>query len=249
MKKRTMLVMFAALFILTAALLIGLFLPDSNGEDEGGIALPEQGDEVIDPIPGIAKENNGKVTKVTIDKGNVQRVIASLSRPEEYGCKTDATYYYDNGSATLESRWWVRPGVCRAMQYDAKGRLRTQVILTKNHVYLWGSEGVSYYEGNPGDFTSDELGRAPSYEDVCALPAKEILDGKLAEREGVSCIYVRSGTENSYTDWYISLNNGLLLYAETTEQGVLTYSAVLTALTVGPSDDALFLLPNGVKPE
>ena len=160
MKKRTMLVLFAALFILTAALLIGLFLPDSNSEDAGGIALPEQGDEVIDPIPGIAKENSGKVAKITVDKENVQRVIASLSRPEEFGCKTDATYYYDNGSATLESRWWVRPGVCRAMQYDAKGRLRAQVILTENHIYIWGSEGASYYEGSPGDFTADELGRA-----------------------------------------------------------------------------------------
>lgn len=249
MKKRTLPVVFAALFVLAAALLIGLFVFDRSVGD-GGITLPpEQGTVPIDPTPGISRENDGKIADITVDKDNVQRVIASLSRPTEYGCRASAVYSYTGGSKTLDSRWWVRPGICRANQYDAGGKLRTQAILTEQHVYLWGSEGGTYYEGSPGDFTADELGRVPSYEDVCALPPEQILDGRLSDWGGVSCISVRSGTADAYTDWYISLDNGLLMYAETREQDTVVYSVTLTELSVGAAEDSLFLLPNGAQPE
>lgn len=248
MKKRRMMVMYAALFILTAALLFGLFLSDVR--DNGvGITLPEKESTVIDPTPGIGKKNSDRIAEVTVDKNNAQRVIASMFRPKEYGCIARAVYYYSGGSKTMESRWWVKPGICRLKLYDANEKLKSQSILTEHNVYIWGPEGATYYQGRPGEFTPDEIGRIPSYEDIATLPPEEILSAELTEREETSCIYVRSGTAEKYTDWYVSLENGLLLYAEAVEENGPVYTVSLTALEVGAADNALFLLPNGSNPE
>lgn len=249
MKKRMTFVLFAALFILTAALLIGLFLSDSSREEQSPITLPAKGGAVIDATPSIGKNNRGKVAEITVDRTNAQRVVASLERPEQYSYTARAVYAYGTGSKELETQGWVRPDLCLTRQYAAGGALRAQAVLTAKNVYLWGADEGTYYQGKPGDFTADQMGRLPTYEDLADLPAAQILDGDTTERDGTPCVHVRSGQAKNYTDWYISLDNGLLLYAATTEGGAAVWSVELTVLTVGPVADSVFLLPNGTMPE
>ena len=249
MKKRTMLVLVAALFVLTAALLIGLFLSDGEQGGQGGITLPAQGGADIDPTPDIGKDNAGRVAEITVDRTNVQRVVASMSRPAQYSYVARAIYAYEGGTTALETRGWVRADLCLVRQYDGEGDLRAQSVLSKSNVYLWGGEGDAFYQGRPGDLTADQMGRLPTYEDVLSLPEDEILEGAVKDWNGRACIYVRSGALRKYTDWYVSLDNGLLLWAGETEGEKQVYSVTLEAMTVADIPDETFLLPNGAMPE
>ena len=79
----------------------------------------------------------------------------------------------------------------------------------------------------------------------------QILLGELRELDGQLCLYAESldkltGEKES---WYILVENGLLLYADGMLDGKLTYQTQITDLQLSMADPAVFLLPNGARPE
>ena len=83
------------------------------------------------------------------------------------------------------------------------------------------------------------------------MNAADILAGEVQEMDGQMCLYVssRDPLTGEQEEWYVLVENGLLLYAEGKLDGTPTYTFRLTELQLEHSEDSLFLLPDGTAPQ
>lgn len=249
MRRRSGAVLVAALIVVIVGFLAStaFLLADSRNE-EAVITLPGRGSAVIETNPQLEQSNLSHLQAVRIDRTNIQAVLESLSRPESYSMESETVYYYRESTATLTSQMWSADGCVRIAQQETDGTDR-QLLLTEGWVYLWsGTETPSRFSRQEGD---EELyRRAPSYQDLLALPADAILEGGTVQREEGLCLYARSldSLTGETEEWYVLAENGLLLEAQGTLDGKTTYRYRLTALSQELPEDAVFLLPDGTRP-
>ena len=122
--------------------------------------------------------------------------------------------------------------------------------MTDNWVYVWTAESpVARFEKQVQD--ADLYGRMPTYEDLLSLSADEILEGRVVEQEEQLCLYAKTvdGLTGEIEQWYILAENGLLLYADGTLDGQMTYQSRTTQIQMEAGEETLFLLPDGTIPE
>ena len=83
------------------------------------------------------------------------------------------------------------------------------------------------------------------------MDASQILVGELREQDGALCLYAETQDliTNEMEQWYILVENGLLLQASGTLDDINTYTCYMTSLSLEEADDALFQLPDGTLPE
>lgn len=83
------------------------------------------------------------------------------------------------------------------------------------------------------------------------MDASQILVGELCEQDGALCLYAETQdlTTNEMEQWYILVENGLLLQASGTLDGVNTYTCYMTSLSLEETDETMFQLPDGTLPE
>ena len=251
MRKRSTAALIAAMLVVAVGFFASFFFlfAESSGE-QYTITLPGQGSAVIDPSPEIGQANRDQLQIVEIDRTNFLAVLQSLQRPETYQLQSETTYYYRDSSSTLKSQLWKgQPGM-RISQMNAQNEQAQQVLLTDNWVYVWSADSeVARFEKQSRD--ADLYRRTPTYEDLLKLSAEEILEGRVEELEGQLCLYAK--TKDTLTgeeeQWYILAENGLLLYAEGTLDGQMTYQTRMTQLQLEMEDSQLFLLPDGSQPE
>ena len=249
MKKRSTTALIAAMFVVAVGIFISFFL-SSNQSDSYTISLPGQGSAEIDTSHEIGDSNRDQVKTITITAENIQSVIASLQRPESYHCQMSTIYYYRDVQTTMKSELWRSSDRVRISQFTAEGQAAQQTLLTDDWVYLWGdSTTFSRYARQEGD--TDLYSRIPSEEDLITMDVSQILVGELREQDGALCLYAETQdlVTNEIEQWYILVENGLLLQASGTLDGVNTYTCYMTSLTLDDADDALFVLPDGTLPE
>lgn len=251
MRKRSAAALVAALIVVAVGFFASFFFLFADGSGEQyTITLPGQGSAVIDPSPEIGQSNRSQLQTVEIDRTNLLAVVQTLQRPETYHLQSETTYFYRDSQSTLKCQLWKSRNGIRISQLDAQDAQAQQILLTDKWVYLWGAENaVVRFEKQSRD--ADLYRRMPTYEDLLKLSAEEILDGSVVELEGQLCLYAK--TMDSLTgeveQWYILAENGLLLYADGTLDGQMTYQTRMTQLQLELEEQNLFLLPDGSQPE
>ena len=121
----------------------------------------------------------------------------------------------------------------------------------EGQLWLWYDGQDQVYQAPAGDHSADLAQRLPTYEDVLALDPAGITQAGYVERDGQACIYVEFEHEQLgylYRYW-ISVNSGLLIAAQTEAEGQVVYemsSHQVTSPLSGTGD--WFVLPDGTSP-
>ncbi len=201
---------------------------------------------------GELGENADVVDGVAIHPENVKDVIRTLRRPAEYQYTALVTQSYHSLENQTQVTAAVKGERCRLRITPADGGQEKNIILTPDSYYAWlSSSSPQYYQGSRGEYSYDEAGGIPTYEDVLEL---EILEAGYTERDGKACIYVKAArpvdnamgaglmVEDTY---YIAVSTGLLDGAESQVGGLTAYSMQQTAYQADSPAETEFVLPNG----
>lgn len=209
---------------------------------------PEQSD-VQETEPGSIGDAAG--TTVRVEPGTVQSVIARMSRYESYSRTVSVTYSWSNGETeTVTSQVWEDGGWVRTDTQFPSGMVESS-ITDGAGIWVWypdeGRDETPFYSACHGA-NADLLQHLPTYEDVLELHPENITDAGYVEHEGHSCIYVEAEQKELgylYRYW-ISINSGLLMTAETEKAGRIVYRMTSNEV-ISPlgSVNNLFTLPDG----
>ena len=255
MERKNKLVLFLLIVLVMGVAMFSGFGLTLFGGSEVEIVLPT-------PIPsgsgtGEGPGESGWVEDVRVTPETVQNVIATLARPENYSrtvtvemaAGEDRTGIY-TASVLVDGAWtsvWLDHDAYRSV-----GEQRTILYLDpetgEGTLYRWygtGGEVVSW----PVERGEDDLTQhIPTYEDVLELDPDSIVDAGFVVRDGVSCVYVEAQVEElGYLERYwVSTENGLLIAAETSKDGVVVLRMSSTeAEVLQTADEERFTLPDG----
>ncbi len=184
-------------------------------------------------------------TPVTVTTESVQDVIASLSRSTSYSREMDIELFWEGGSSTTTVAVWQNGNWISTQQTTPSGLVRCDLIGNDMRYYWY--DGDSQWCSIPETQDSIDLAqRIPTYEDVLAVDSQHIVSAQYTTYHSLNTIYVEVEEGSRVTRYWISTSNGLLVGAETDEDGVLIYrlTGTDTVQTPCPSD-APFSLPNG----
>ncbi len=215
------------------------------------LILPDPGEiSSQEPGPGTPGEEAGIAVKV--EPYTVQSVIARMSRYESYSRTVSVTYSWGDGeSETITSQVWEDGGWVKTTTNLSSGSTECSIV-SRDGVWIWypgasETEALFHTSANDGA-TADLMQHLPTYEDVLELDAANITDAGYLEYGGQPCIYVEAEQQEMgylYRYW-ISVNSGLLMAAETEKSGMIVYrmesNEVISPLAV---DQDIFTLPNG----
>jgi outer membrane lipoprotein-sorting protein len=242
----------AAPAVILAAVLV-LLLTRSGGEEQRQeIVLPSASTDAAASSP-VPTESSSAF--VQIDRDNVLMSLATLQRPSCYYQSFTVERAYDGGSATEQVSVWRQEALYR-IELTPENGVGKCYLTDGQTLYLWyQDEETATQTVLPEGWTVDDLMGIPTYEEIYALNAEDILEASAVELSGgETCIYVRypgAGDDVQEYNW-ISLDSGMLLQAHTVSGGNLNYRMVQTELRMLTATDAAFetcfLLPDGTAP-
>ena len=232
-------VIVAALFVSFGRSLFGVNTPSVVLPDALGGADSSLGSGGSSPADSF---HRGEVTPQT-----VQDVIATLSRPDSYYRELTVQTFWSGGSSSTQVQVWVDGGWSHSRQVLPSGLIRHD-LTGEGTLYYW-YDGSSQYESTPADERSSDLSqRIPTYETVLELDTADITAAGYEVRENIPCIYVsvsRDGAQQAERYW-ISVDSGLLVCAESETDGQLTYQMTAYSAIQSPCPaSASFQLPDG----
>lgn len=232
--------------LLLLVLVVSFYWTNRRYHGNGQIVLPN-GENAIVVSGDAAGENGALVNGVNVDVSNVQKVIGTLQRPEEYYWEGKTKLSYASSSDEQVFHLSRRGQLSRIELFDSAGNSKQQILLTEKQYYSWNSGSRSFYQGALGGVTPDDAGRLPTYEDVLKLSSDAITEAGYLLHNGQPCIYVKTKDEKigSEDRYYISVSSGLLIEATTSLGGMEIYSMQQTLLNVRHIEDSVFVLPNG----
>lgn len=255
MERKNKLILFLLIvLVMGGAMLLGFGLT-LFGTTEAEIVLPTP----ISSDPNGGEEGpdaSGLVQSVRVTPETVQNVIATLERPENYARTVtvelstggDRSGIY-TASVLVDGAW---TSVWLDHDFQPMGQQRTIVYCDpetgEGTLYRWygsGGEVVSW----PAKRGEEDLAQhIPTYEDVLELDPEDITDAGFVIRDSVPCIYVEvEVVALDYLERYwVSTENGLLVAAETSNNGVAVIRMRSTeAEVLQTADEDRFTLPDG----
>lgn len=242
-RKRTLLAVIIACVVVLAVLYsfgLNLFSPRPQ------LILADPEASASQNVGGEDPGNQGGIpVELTVD--TVQRVVADLSRYSSYSRTVIVNYYWEeDGSGSVTADVWVHNGWVRTSAVLASGMVEHSVV-GDGQFWLWYDQGELIHQGPAGELSADLMQRLPTYEDVLALDPEKITAAGYVDLDGEPCVYVETGDgAGSCSRYWISSSSGLLMAAETLENGKLVYSMtsreVVSPLTEVGSQ---FILPDG----
>ena len=242
-KKRTVLAAVIIVVVL-AAVLYSFFLNLFAPTPELVLADP---DAAQSENPGSEQPDEAGGVPVEVTPQTVQDLVAYLDRYESYRRTVAAEYFYGGQPAgTVTGQVWADGGWLRTDLTLSTGVVE-HAIVGGGTLWLWQDQGPAVYSGPAGERAADLSQRLPTYEDVLLLDQGDITAAGYEEREDQPCVYVEARTGLGYTERYwISVNSGLLVAAETEKEGEVVY-AMTARDVVSPLDDTqgIFVLPDG----
>lgn len=244
-RKRTLLAVVIACVVVLAVLYsfgLNLFSPRPQ------LILADPEASSSQNVGGEDPGNQGGIpVELTVD--TVQRVVADLARYSSYSRTVLVTYHWGEGSSgSVTADVWVHNGWTRTSALLPSGMVEHSVV-GDGQFWLWYDRETQVHHGAAGEMSADLMQRIPTYEDVLALEPEAITAAGYMDRDGEPCIYVEaeeaSGDSSRY---WISSSSGLLMAAETLEDGKLVYSMVSREV-VSPLTNAAsyFVLPDGTE--
>lgn len=239
-RNRNILVVLIGVIIAVAILSsfgLGLFAPDT-----AKIVLP---DPAASPIPSGGGES--APVRVEVTPETVQRVVATLARPESYSRALSLEDFWGEGeSGVTQVQVWVEDGWTRT-RAELPGGLVRHTIVGAEQFWLW-YEGESGVLTGPADDSSADLEgqRIPGYEDLLELDRSAILSAGYAELDGLGCVYAEteSGQAGYTTRWWVDDDSGLLVRSESWRGEELVCRMTAGAVE-RPAADPSFVLPDG----
>ncbi len=238
----------AALVVIVAVVLTILLVSTLNpNAHEADITLPDR-TEVDDAgqAQGRPREPGDDARTIAVTPDNVQNVIATLQRPEEYYIQTEHVVSYDDESRVTTAEEWVTAERCAVRTVDSLTE-RVQCTVTEGErIFVWYEGEDQVLELGVSAFAQpDLLAGLTSWEDILSLDPAAITLADHRSWEETPCIFVESydGTLGYSNRWYVSLATGLLIHAETYAGGELVYSMNLLAYAEDASGGARIVPP------
>ena len=185
--------------------------------------------------------------QVAVTPETVQSIVATLSRPDSYYRELTVETLWSGGSYASPVQYWEDGGWAHTRQVLASGAVRHDLTGPETAYYWY--EGSTAWGTFPADERSSDLAQhIPTYETVVDLPPEEITAAGYELRGELPCIFVELQPEDSplvYQYW-VSVDSGLLVSAETLEDGELVYRMTAYSPVQAPCPaDAQFRLPDG----
>lgn len=185
--------------------------------------------------------------RVEVTPQTVAGVVATLARPESYYRELTVETFWPEGSSFSQVQTWQDGGWSHVRQTMPSGVVRHD--LTGEGVLYYWYDGFQSYGQTPADERSSDLAQhIPTYETVLELEPDEITDAGYELRGDLPCILIevqRSGSGLLQRFW-VSVNNGLLVSAESEQDGQLVYRMTAYSPVQSPCPpDASFTLPDG----
>lgn len=242
MKKRRTLFM---IIILALILLTVFLLAQKAFRSDNTIKLPEQTSEA-DTGEDTQSPDNLNVLSITPE--NVQTAIATLSRPVAYHRTQTTELFWSEGSAATTIQVAVNGSMMRLDIIPSDGTV-CHTLLKGDSCAVWYDDEREWIVLRAEQYSSDILQRMPTYETVLELPVEQITNAEYCLKNGVYCIFVQTAKDDTgHADKYwISVQSGLLYFAERTHNGELIYRFSAGEPEQGAPAESLFLLPDGTE--
>lgn len=207
------------------------------------VTLPSQSTQVGDPNPDYHEQ----VLRVDITPQTVQSAIASLARCESYYRPVTVLTAWADGSESTTSHCWTDSGYTQTRTTMPTGQVR-YTLSDGEQLHYWYSGSSTYLTAPSDTLDADLAQRIPTYEDVLALEPDSITDAGYKAYGDHLCIYAETlQDELGYTERYwVSVDTGLLVAAETLKDEVTVYSVNASAPVQSPCPSGVrFSLPDG----
>lgn len=252
-RKMTVIAVLAAV-VLTSAIFIIFFISSAAGGNPKPIILPpEQSEGQTGDVGGVFNPDASvdNINPISINRENVSQIIQNLERPISYSAKYNISLYWDGGNTSFQREIYKSGDIKKIIRYNANGIPYENYLTYKQTTCIWDEGSKNYISLNSGDIDVDDDLQIPTYEDILSLSAGEILSASYLDFGSVACIYAEAaleGTDNLRKYW-VSMESGLLLKAETYSNGALIYSGEMTLFDTNTPDQLVFILPDGSYPD
>ncbi|MCI9157660.1 MAG: hypothetical protein HFF55_01480 [Lawsonibacter sp.] len=184
--------------------------------------------------------------RVEVTTQTVTGVVSTLARPTSYYRELTVETFWDGGSSTAQVQVWTDGGWSHSRQTLPSGAVRHD--LTDGETLYYWYDGSQQYRIAPADNRSSDLAQhIPTYETVLELDSDEIVSAGHESRGELPCILVevRTGRSQQIQRYWVSVDSGLLVSAETEEDGRLIYRMTAFSPVQSPCPtDASFALPD-----
>lgn len=199
------------------------------------------------PSAAASPTAGGDFERVEVDPTTVQRVIATLERPESYARSiTVETVGADGEIGQTTAQVVVDGGWTQITATLPDGRV-CHTIVGEGKRYVWYGDQSAWQEYPAQERTADLSQRLPTYEDVLAVAQSTIVDAQYASSGDLPCVYVAVEEEElGYVEEYwVSVDTGLLVRSES-YQGEDVFYRMSGYLVETPATPGLsFALPDG----
>jgi len=209
------------------------------------VILPSSSEEPGSVSSPGAPEQNYQRVEVTTQ--TVTGVVATLARPASYYRELTVETFWTGGSSSTQVQVWTDGGWSHSVQTMPSGVVRHD-LTGGDTLYYWYDGSKAYVQAPADEKSSDLAQHIPTYETVLELDPDEIVAAGYELRGDLPCILVEvqlSGSDLLQRFW-VSVDSGLLVSAETEEDGqvvyrMTAYSPVQSPCPAGGS----FALPDG----
>ncbi|WP_251318473.1 hypothetical protein [Flintibacter muris] len=185
--------------------------------------------------------------RVDVTTQTVTGVVATLARPSSYYRELTVETFWNGGSSTAQVQVWTDGGWTHSVQTLPSGAVRHD-LTGDGTLYYW-YDGFQQYATAPADEKSSDLAQhIPTYETVLELEPEEIAAAGYELRGELPCILVevQRGQHGLLQRFWISVDNGLLVSAESEENGQLVYRMMAYSPVQSPCpSNGSFSLPGG----
>ena len=182
---------------------------------------------------------------VEITEDNVLGIIEALARPSEYSAEVSVYLSWSGGSDISQRSIWVKDGVTR-VEHTQGGQTQVSLVYD-DYTYIWNHGATNCYRGATSGFSADSAAGIPTYEDIGAMGDADITGCGATVSSGRSCLWVQTTDGSFVYDWYIDLENGLLVRMDQSLGGVLKCRTDISAVSELELEDAYFELPEGMR--
>lgn len=246
MEHKNRLLIAVAVIVLLVVAMFTSFGPSLFGLNPPSVVLPEAGSGDGDAPDGPAAGQD-TYQKVEVTPQTAQSVIATLARSDSYYRELTVETFWDGGSSIVPVQIWMDGGWSHIRTVMPSGLIRHDLI-GGDALYYW-YDGSSQYEKAPADSQSADLAqRLPTYETVLELDPDDITAAGYELRGELPCVYVevRPAGSDLLERYWVSVDSGLLVSAETEQDGQTVYRMTAYSPVQSPCPpDASFRLPDG----
>ncbi len=240
------------IIVLAIVLLIAGAMFTSFGRSLFALNTPEVVLPDASLVPGDSSGSGSSselYQQVSVSPQTAPAVVATLSRPDSYYRELTVETIWEGGSSSTQVQVWTDGGWTHSRQVRPSGVIRHD-LTGSDTLYYW-YEGSSRYETAPADERSSDLAQhIPTYETVVELSPEEITDAGYELRGDLPCIFVEVQSPDSglITRYWVSVDSGLLVSAETLEDDQVVYRMTAYTPVQAPCPaNAQFQLPDGTQ--